>query len=215
MKNLNMRVGHASTLSYAQTGPGNWFMYFGTNTINDTWSIHTEAQHRNYGLFPDELEQLLLRTGLNYKIRDGLIVTGGYANITNHVYNSARVGPEVEEHRIWQQLIAVNYFGRTKLEHRFRYEQRWIEDQFKTRYRYRGMLFHPLNSKRIETGTLYLGIYNELFLQPSESTFDRNRFYTGLGYKYAPNIQFQLGYLLQTVGAKTGQYVQFGLIFDT
>ena len=36
-----------STLTYAQSGPGNWFMYFGTNTINDTWSIHTEAQHRN------------------------------------------------------------------------------------------------------------------------------------------------------------------------
>ena len=74
-------------------------MYFGTNTINDTWSIHTEAQHRNYGLLPNELEQLLLRTGLNYKVRDGLVVTGGYANITNHVYNSARIGPEVEEHR--------------------------------------------------------------------------------------------------------------------
>jgi hypothetical protein len=90
-------------------------MYFGTNTINDTWSIHTEAQHRNYGLLPNELEQLLLRTGLNYKIRDGLVVTGGYANITNHVYNSARIGPEVMEHRIWQQLIALNYFGKTKL----------------------------------------------------------------------------------------------------
>jgi len=36
-----------------------------------------------------------------------------------------------------------------------------------------------------------------------------------LGYKYAPNIQFQLGYLLQTVGDNTGQYLQFGLIFDT
>ena len=190
-------------------------MYFGTNTINDTWSIHTEAQHRNYGLLPNELEQLLLRTGLNYKVRDGLVVTGGYANITNHVYNSARIGPEVEEHRIWQQLIALNYFGKTKIEHRFRYEQRWIEDQFKTRYRYRGMLFHPLNSERIETGTLYLGIYNELFLQPAGTAFDRNRFYIGMGYKYAQNIQFQLGYLLQTVGDKTGQYLQFGLIFDT
>lgn len=190
-------------------------MYFGTNTINDTWSIHTEAQHRNYGLLPNELEQLLLRTGINYKVRDGLVVTGGYANITNHTYNSSRIGPEVMEHRIWQQLIAINYFGKTKFEHRFRYEQRWIEDDFKTRYRYRGMLFHPLNSERIKAGTLYLGIYNELFLQPSGTTFDRNRFYTGLGYKYAPNIQFQLGYLLQTVGDNTGQYLQFGLIFDT
>jgi hypothetical protein len=77
------------------------------------------------------------------------------------------------------------------------------------------MLFHPLNTSRIEVGTLYLGIYNELFLQPTETTFDRNRFYTGMGYKYAQNIQLQLGYLLQTVGDRTGQYLQFGLIFDT
>ena len=203
-----------STLTYAQSGPGNWFMYFGTNTINDTWSIHTEAQHRNYGLLPNELEQLLLRTGINYKVSDGLVVTGGYANITNHVQNNDTISPEVEG-RIWQQLIAINYFGKTKFEHRFRYEQRWIENDFKTRYRYRGMLFHPLNSERLKAGTLYLGIYNELFLQPSGTTFDRNRFYTGLGYKYAPNIQFQLGYLLQTVGDNTGQYLQFGLIFDT
>jgi hypothetical protein len=36
-----------------------------------------------------------------------------------------------------------------------------------------------------------------------------------MGYKYAQNIQLQLGYLLQTVGDKTGQYLQFGMIFDT
>ena len=126
-----------------------------------------------------------------------MVVTGGYANITNHTYNSSRIGPEVEEHRIWQQLIALNYFGKTKFEHRFRYEQRWIENDFKTRYRYRGMLFHPLNSERIKAGTLYLGIYNELFLatvrEPHLTGTDSIREWVTNTH---PNIQFQLGYLI-------------------
>ena len=203
-----------SSTVLAQSDLGNWMMYFGTNNIDNHWSIHTEAQHRNYTVQP-QLEQLLLRTGVNYKFNNGLMLTGGYANITNHEFQSSRIGPEVEEHRIWQQLITASYIGKAKLEHRFRYEQRWVESDFKTRYRYRGMLFYPLNSESIEVGTYYLGIYDEIFLQPGEATFDRNRLYGGVGYKYAPNIQLQLGYLLQTVGNKTGNYLQFGLIFDT
>jgi hypothetical protein len=203
-----------SGTAFAQSNLGNWMMYFGTNKIDNHWSIHTEAQHRNYTVQP-QLEQLLLRTGVNYKFDNGLMLTGGYANITNYEFESSRIGPEVEEHRIWQQLITASYFGKAKLEHRFRYEQRWIESDFKTRYRYRGMLFYPLNTEAIEVGTYYLGIYDEIFLQPGEATFDRNRLYGGVGYKYASNVQFQLGYLLQTVGSTTKQYLQFGLIFDT
>ena len=141
-----------SSTAAAQSDLGNWMMYFGTNKIDNHWSIHTEAQHRNYTVQP-QLEQLLLRTGVNYKFDNGLMLTGGYANITNHEFQSSRIGPEVEEHRIWQQLITASYFGKTKLEHRFRYEQRWIESDFKTRYRYRGMLFYPLNAQSIEVGT--------------------------------------------------------------
>ena len=48
-----------STLTYAQSGTGNWFMYFGTNTINDTWSIHTEAQHRNYGFTTERTRTII------------------------------------------------------------------------------------------------------------------------------------------------------------
>jgi len=77
------------------------------------------------------------------------------------------------------------------------------------------MLFYPLNSESIDVGTYYLGVYDEIFLQPGETNFDRNRLYGGLGYKYASNIQLQFGYLLQTVGSTTKQYLQFGLIFDT
>ena len=203
-----------SSTAFAQSDLGNWMMYFGTNKINNHWSIHSEVQHRNYTVRP-QLEQLLLRTGINYKFDNGLLLTGGYANITNYEYQSAQLGPEVLEHRLWQQLITYNYFGKAKVEHRFRYEQRSIESEFKTRYRYRGMLFYPLNSKSFDVGTYYLGIYDEIFLQPGENNFDRNRLYGGVGYKYAPNIQLQLGYLFQTVGSTTKQYLHFGLIFDT
>ncbi len=98
----------------AQSDLGNWMMYFGTNKIDNHWSIHTEAQHRNYTVQP-QLEQLLLRTGVNYKFDNGLMLTGGYANITNYEFQSSRIGPEVEEHRIWQQLITASYFGKPSL----------------------------------------------------------------------------------------------------
>ena len=72
-------------------------MYFGTNRINDTFSVHTEVQYRNHTFAPINIEQLLLRTGLNYHFSDKAFVTGGYAYIANHEQSS----PETEEHRIW------------------------------------------------------------------------------------------------------------------
>ena len=200
-------------MAIAQPQPGNWMMCFGTIKMDSHWSIHLEAQHRNYTIQP-QLEQLLLRSGVNYKFDNGRMLTGGYAKINNHDYQSPRFAPEIEEHRVWQQLSAFNFFGKLKMEHRFRYEQRWIESTYRTRFRYRGMLFYPLNTVSIEVGTYYIGIYDELFLQPGLNNFDRNRLYGGLGYKVSPNVQMQVGYLLQTVGSTSREYLQFGLILD-
>ena len=94
-------------------------------------------------------------------------------------------------------------------------EERFIEDDFKMRFRYRLMVFVPLNKQKIETGTLYLGIYDELFINDKRSFFDRNRLYGGLGYQYASNIHFQVGLLRQEVQTTAKTFLQFGLIYNT
>jgi len=201
--------------SNSQEDTGNWIMYFGTNKISDKLSIHSELQYRNHTISPTNIEQLLLRTGLNYHIKPHASATIGYAHIGNHTYESNRKSPEVEEHRIWQQFLTTNKIGRIKFEHRYRIEERFIEKDFKTRFRYRIMLFYPLNRRLLETGTIYLGVYNELFINGEKTFFDRNRLYGGIGYKYSQNIEFQIGLLRQEVQTSVKTFLQFGMILNT
>ena len=190
-------------------------MYFGTNKISEKFSIHSEVQYRNHTIAPVNIEQLLLRTGLNYHFAENAFATAGYAYIGNHIFESERSSPEVEEHRIWQQLITTNNLGRVKFEHRYRIEERFIEADFKMRFRYRLMLFVALNRARIETGALFLGVYDEVFINGGEEFFDRNRLYGGLGYQFSKNVNLQTGILYQRLRNTGKAFLQFGIIFNT
>lgn len=193
---------------------GNWLMYFGMNRITDKLSIHTEVQYRNHTVEPVNIEQLLLRTGLNYHISSSAMVTGGYGYIASHDYESPQSKPESTEHRIWQQLILINKVGRLKFEHRYRVEQRWVNDDYRNRLRYRLMVFLPLNKPVIEKGTWFLGVYDEIFMNTKQTFFDRNRLYGALGYQLSKTTQVQVGYLHQRVNAFGKHHLQFGVVFN-
>ncbi len=201
----------------AQTGEnetGNWLMYFGLNRISQDWSIHSEVQYRNHEIAPNTIEQLLLRTGLNYHLTKTSMLTAGYAYIASHDFESEQTKPESTEHRIWQQLIMTNQVKRIKFEHRYRIEQRWVNDDYRNRLRYRLMAFIPLNKPVIESGAFFLGIYNEIFVNTKQTFFDRNRLYGAVGYQFTPSTQLQLGLLHQRVNSFGKYYLQFGLSFN-
>lgn len=48
---------------------GNWIVYCGNKKLNEKWNLHNEVQYRNYNGIGD-LEQLLLRTGLDYTFNE-------------------------------------------------------------------------------------------------------------------------------------------------
>ena len=102
---------------------------------------------------------------------------------------------KVNEHRIYQQFISKQAIGKIKIQHRYRFEQRFIKDDFKLRYRY----FLSLNIPLLKTNKkYYISAYNEIFIDASqENSFDRNRIYGGLGYKLNSNIKLELGYMNQ------------------
>jgi len=198
-----------------QDKTGNWLMYFGTNKLSDKFSLHTEIQYRNHTLTPNNTEQLLLRTGLNYHFSDKAFVTAGYAYIPSYFYESDQKAPETEEHRIWQQFIVTNKMSRVKFEHRYRFEQRWVNQDYKNRFRYRLMLFIPLNKSKIEEKTLFLGIYDEVFVNTEKTFFDRNRLYGALGYQFTKMTSIQTGIMHQQVNDFGKWYLQVALVFNT
>ena len=175
-----------------ESGPGNWLIYIGSKQLNSKWNFHHEVQYRNYNAIGD-LEQLLLRTGLGYNIgkKSNLLLGYGYINSENYTGNDEEKFT-VEEHRIFQQLITKQNLGKVALQHRYRFEQRFVESDFKTRFRYFLSMNIPLKNPKY-----YLSAYNEIFLNGSSSVFDRNRIYGGLGYKFSKGIKMELGYMNQ------------------
>ena len=193
---------------------GNWIMYFGANKIGEKTSIHTEIQYRNHTTVPNNIEQLLLRTGLNYHISKKAMATAGYAYIGSYIYDSEPTGPEFKENRIWQQFILRNTVGRVGFEHRYRTEQRWVNGEFSHRLRYRIMVTVPLNNKEITPGTFFLGFYDEIFMNTEQVFFDRNRLYAAVGYQVNPITQVQVGALHQGVNGFGKYNLQFALLFN-
>ena len=194
------------TLTQAQDSDfGNWLIYIGSKKLNSKWNLHHEIQYRNYNAIGD-LEQLLLRTGIGYNLTENnnnLLLGYGFIASENYVGDSDNKNM-VNEHRIFQQFTAKQKLGAIGLTHRYRFEQRFVESDFKARLRYFLALKIPLaKAKKVEEGEeqqpskFYLSAYNEVFLNTQSSVFDRNRVYGGLGYQLNKNVRIEAGYMNQ------------------
>lgn len=185
-------------ISFSQSSDfGNWIIYFGNKQFNSKWNLHHEVQYRNYNAIGD-LEQLLLRTGVGYNLTESNNnVLLGYGFILSENYLTDDIKAQTQEHRIYQQFITKQRFGRISFQHRYRIEERFIEDIFRMRFRYFLSTNIALNHKEMVDKTLYLSGYNEIFLNTTGTIFSRNRIYGGLGFKVNKSVRFELGYMTQ------------------
>ncbi len=192
-----------SKITSQESDFGNWLIYIGSKQLEKGWNIHNEVQYRNFDAIGD-LEQLLLRTGLGYNLTENnnnLLLGYGYILSRNFI-GDTNEKESVNEHRIFQQFTTKQKYAGISLSHRYRFEQRFVESDFRLRFRYFLGVNIPLGKKQVDENALdkrklYLSAYNEIFLNTETSIFDRNRVYGGLGYKLTKNIRFELGYLNQ------------------
>lgn len=177
---------------------GAWYIYFGDIKVKEKFHIHYEAQYRNYDMMGD-LEQLLLRTGIGYDINNYHQVLLGYGNITAENYTGYfDEKTRTNENRIFQQYIGKHNHGRFSFLHRVRFEQRFFKNDFLTRFRYFIAPKIALNNKAFDDNTVYLSLYNEIFIGGREDyQFNINRVYGGVGYKLNSKLKFEIGYMNQ------------------
>jgi len=206
------------SFSQKEISPQNhaWVMYFGNHKISEHWGIHTEYQWRRADVFND-WQQSLLRLGVDYYSKQNAQYTLGYGWIKSFQYGDQPIGHNLNEHRIWEQFIIKNKVGRIDLSHRYRLEQRfienWVKDAnsvyaqdgfvFRQRVRYRFMATVPLSRKEMKDNTLFLAVYDEPFLGfgkgIGKNILDQNRLYGAIGWRFNKDFYVQLGYLNQYV----------------
>jgi hypothetical protein len=172
MKKLILILGLIPVIGFSQeSNLGNWFMYLGNKKLNSNWNIHNEVQYRNYNVVGN-MEQLLLRTGIGFNLspnNNNILLGYGFIRSENYVSTDQKVGNE----------------------------QRFLENDFKLRFRYFISVNVALSKPKIEKNTFYLSAYNEVFIQSKENLYDRNRVYAGLGYAINKDFRIELGYMNQ------------------
>lgn len=199
----------ATVLQAQKNDLGAWYMYFGNNKISKKFNLHNEIQYRNFNAVGD-LEQLMIRTGIGYDLsEDNNNVLAGYAFILGRPYENGEKTENIE-HRIFQQYITKQKFGRFNLQHRYRLEERLMEDDFRMRFRYYLNVSIPINNKEMLPKTFYASVYNEIFLHLDSPVFDRNRVYGALGYVINKNMRIEAGYMNQIQENKNRGQIQIG-----
>ena len=191
-----------------------WVTYLGNHKLTDKISLHTEYQWRRADGFQN-WRQSLARIGIDYNLLPNLSITTGYGWIVSYPYGDQAIAHTYNEQRIWQQVTAKAKYGRFELQHRYRLEQRFLEnyirnqdgtfskgaDLFRQRVRYRVMVLVPLSRKEMLDNTLFLNVNNELFLGfgkgIGKNILDQNRMNFALGWRFNKDFNFQMGYLNQ------------------
>lgn len=203
-------LGLGSVFTFAQKSDlGAWYMYFGNNKIGKKLNWHNEIQYRNFDAVGD-LEQLLIRTGVGYDLTENNNnVLLGYGFILSQPYVNGDKKENIE-HRIFQQYITKQKFGRFNLQHRYRLEERFLEDDFRMRFRYMLGFNIPITQKEMLPKTLYASVYNEIFLHFDSPVFDRNRVYGALGYVINKNMRIEAGYMNQIQENRNRGQIQIG-----
>lgn len=211
---LLFTVLNATSFKAQKSDTGNWLMLFGNEKLNDKFNVHYEVQYRDYAFLGD-LNQWLLRTGIGYNLSENNNnVLLGYAYVHSHNYDAQQNVKQLDEHRIFQQFITKQKFGRIGLNHRYRVEERFLEPKMEVRFRYQLGVNIPFNNTSLVKNTWYANIYDEIFINAKKDAFDRNRLYGGIGYVINDKIRVEAGFMNQATSSVSRNQAQIGFYLN-
>ena len=217
-----LSIALAPTSAKAQTASdewGNWLIYNGTLRFTDRWTVFTEAQLRLYE-FASNPQEAFVRAAGQYDFTPNAMVGLGYSHIVGWPFGEdAGEDENSTENRIYEQLTLKQRWGRAGFEHRYRLEQRWIEKAGETTYsnrtRYRLQVTVPLNKPSMESGAVFINVYDEIFINiASTLSLDQNRLYAAGGYQFNRLANLQLGYLYNSKAAANFHRLQIFLTWN-
>jgi hypothetical protein len=189
---------------------GNWIGATSALRFSDKWSLFLQGELRTWEM-ASNLNELLWRVGGHYDFSQKYMGAFGYVRVDTWPYDDNRFR-SFYENRAYQEFLIKTKWAKTKINHRFRLEQRWITRKesgtsYSNRARYMLGFTHPLNSDTIAPGTNFLRAFNEIFVDfdrgdywfdlEGEKGLNQNRLYAGWGYQLTALSSFQLGLLWQ------------------
>ena len=202
-----------SSSGYGQSSEdklGSWFIYNGFFNINPKVELFFESQLRTWETFSNP-ETFFLRPYFNYNLTENIQTGLGLEYHKTWTYDENpdnRVS--AEEFRTTLQMMLLHKISRVSIQHRYRYEFRFIDGDKLQRTRYRLQATIPLNNETMQKGTIFLNTFNEFMIDTKPNLdLSQNRSYIAGGYQFTDKINLQLGYLLILKPTSTHHRLQF------
>lgn len=181
-----------------------WFGYYNSIQINPKLAVNSDFQGRTTDWYK-QWSQVLGRAGLAYKPNEKFSFTLGFADFIffGHKNKATR-----NEYRPWEEISINDNYGKFKITHRLRVEQRYFQQivdeelsnkhSFNHRFRYRFELQYPLWNKS-ESKELRIQFGNEIMVNAGKGIvynyFDQNRTWAALFLTVNKSLTFQLQYI--------------------
>jgi hypothetical protein len=153
--------------------------------------------------YPSRDFQSYIQSGFIYKFSPNLNFTFGYVFQRNNPFSD----DFSNENRLWQQILYSQNLYNGKLSHRFRFEQRFIQNRstgktnpMATRLRYQVAFTSPFIGSSIVSKSWFYSLYNEFYFSTSglrNAFYSENWSYAGVGYQTLEFGKFEFGPLFQ------------------
>jgi len=197
---------------------GSWNIINVKMNLDKQWSFFVEPQLRSLSFY-NQFHYYEIKGGITYNLKSNFSFTTGVGSYNTYSQGgNFKLPYQQKEIRTWVQLIMKQQVARIKFEHRYRAEQRFTNNGFRNRFRYRLNTAIPLNNKKLVPKTFYASIWNEIFFTDKAPYFERNRFFVGGGYEVSEAVAIQSGYLHQfdyKINDETGRnFFQISLLLN-
>lgn len=174
--------------------------------LNDNLYLKNETHFRRTNFLSD-WQQILIRPGVHYKLNKTVTLSAGYTYSRNYKPNK-----KFNENDAWEQLMLSHKSGKSSFKHRFRLEQRFIDNivqvpngdfvkdgtNFGMRFRYRFTWSMPLIRVKNDK-SIGITAFDEIWLNTEKGIVPRsvnqNWFYAGLSYPLSKKTSIGIGYL--------------------
>jgi len=194
------------TFSQTQESYSSWNTVLLKYELSPKLYIFNETHFRRTN-FLSNWQQFLERPSLHFNLNDNVEFAAGYSYIKN--YNETL---DFSENNVWEQLTLSHNSGTFNFSHRFRYEQRFIQQVVSSsngnfeidgtnhtnRLRYRITTSFPLFNI-VEDKKLSGVVFDEIWLNQDKGivprSLNQNWFYVGVSYPIFDNANLDLGYM--------------------
>lgn len=190
---------------------GTWTGATSSMKLTPRGSLFLQGELRTWEMLSN-VNELLWRIAWIHNFSSKTSGALGYVRVDTWPFDR-EVEFKFDENRLYQEYLVKMNWGKSKFDHRFRLEQRWLTtveygQEFSSRFRYKLGYTLPLGTDKIEKGTYFIKALNEIFLDldPNDYYYDyesrrvglnQNRLLLTVGKQLTALSNLRIGFLWQ------------------